>query len=123
MAVRRALHRRGLRYRVHQRPLPSMRRVADVGFSRTRVAVFVDGWFWHACPEHATWPERNGEWWRAKLERNRRRDEETSAALLEAGWSVVRVWEHEDAEAAADRIVREVRARRARLASTVGGVS
>jgi DNA mismatch endonuclease (patch repair protein) len=109
MMLRRHLHASGARYRVHVRPLPGVRRIADIVFPRARVAVFVDGCFWHRCPEHATDPKSNSEWWSAKLARNVERDAETDDLLAEAGWLTVRVWEHEDPEAAARRIVRAVR--------------
>lgn len=102
--IRSELHRRGLRFRVDQAPLSDMRRRADIVFTRQRVAVFVDGCFWHCCPMHATWPKNNAAWWRAKLETNQRRDRDTDRRLSEAGWGVVRIWEHEDALAAVDRI-------------------
>uniref|UniRef100_A0A5Q5BFH9 DNA mismatch endonuclease vsr n=2 Tax=unclassified Mycobacterium TaxID=2642494 RepID=A0A5Q5BFH9_MYCSS len=104
MRLRSALHARGLRYRLHQRPLPQHRRTADIVFRRAKVAVYVDGCFWHGCPEHATWPKRNAEFWRNKIEANVRRDRETDTSLIEAGWTPVRVWEHEDVDATADRI-------------------
>lgn len=107
--LRRELHRRGLRYRVHVslRVLP--RRRVDIVFSRARVAVFVDGCFWHSCPQHATAPKSNGPWWADKLGRNVARDRETDRTLTEAGWLVIRVWEHEPAPAAADRVEAAVR--------------
>lgn len=70
-----------------------------------RLAVFVDGCFWHGCPVHATWPKTNAEFWRAKIEKNRVRDRDTNRRLREEGWTVVRVWEHEDVDEAADRII------------------
>ena len=76
------------------------------------MAVFVDGCFWHACPEHASWPKTNPGWWQAKLDLNRQRDSETDRRLADAGWLAVRVWEHEAAEGAADRIAALVTARR-----------
>jgi DNA mismatch endonuclease (patch repair protein) len=106
LGLRRELHRRGLRYRVDVAPISGIRRRADVVFPRRRLAVFVDGCFWHGCPEHATWPKNNAEWWREKIEANRRRDRDTDRRFAEAGWSIFRVWEHEDASCAADRIVR-----------------
>lgn len=118
LALRRLLHARGLRYRVHVRPEPAIRRVADVVFPRLKVAVFVDGCFWHGCPEHATWPKSNAAEWRSKIEKNRARDAETTRQLEHAGWIVVRVWEHQPAEQAADRI--EVVVREARRRRTVG---
>lgn len=100
MAVRSAVHRRGLRYRVDH-PLPMLRRRrADLLFPRARVAVFVDGCFWHGCPEHASSPKSNGDWWRRKLETNVARDRDTDRVLAEADWLVLRFWEHEDPEAA-----------------------
>lgn len=96
MAIRRELHRRGFRYRLHRRPIPSLRRTADIVFGPTHVSVFVDGCFWHGCPEHGSRVPRTNDWyWPEKIERNRRRDLDTTAQLEEAGWAVVRVWEHE----------------------------
>ncbi|MGH8887617.1 MAG: very short patch repair endonuclease [Egibacteraceae bacterium] len=108
MALRRALHARGFRYLIDRQILPEVRRKADIVFSRARVAVFVDGCFWHVCPQHATWPRANAEWWRAKLEENARRDRDTDERLGSAGWTVVRVWEHEPTEAAAKRVAEAV---------------
>lgn len=81
-------------------------------FPRYRIAVLVDGCFWHACPDHATWPKANAEWWQAKLEANVRRDADTDLRLTTAGWTVVRVWEHESPDEAADRTEELVRHRR-----------
>lgn len=111
LALRRELWRRGLRYRVDRPPIKGMRRRADIVFGPAKVAVFVDGCFWHSCPEHATIPKNNREWWIEKLEANVRRDRDTRRELEEAGWLVVRVWEHEDATTAAQRIEFEVRRR------------
>ncbi len=104
LAVRSELHARGMRYRVDIPPLKGVRRRADVVFPRARVAVFIDGCFWHGCPEHATWPRHNAEFWRAKIETNRRRDLDTDRRLSEAGWEVVRAWEHEEPREVADRV-------------------
>nr|WP_203779866.1 very short patch repair endonuclease [Actinoplanes philippinensis] len=102
--IRRLLHAAGLRFRVTW-PVPGMpRRSMDIAFTRAKVAVFVDGCFWHACPEHATKPVANSEWWAEKLAKNQMRDVATNAHLRAAGWEVVRVWEHEDPRTAADRI-------------------
>lgn len=104
LALRRHLHARGLRYRVTW-PIPGLpRRTVDIAFTRARLAVFVDGCFWHSCPEHATYPSANGAWWAAKLATNQQRDRATTEHLEAAGWTVVRVWEHEAAEHVADRI-------------------
>jgi DNA mismatch endonuclease (patch repair protein) len=111
--IRRELHRRGLRFRVGRQPVPGLRTKADIVFSTARVAIYVDGCFWHSCPEHATQPAANAAWWKEKLRRNRDRDIATNQALEDAGWTVVRVWEHEAPESAADRIEDVVRARRA----------
>ncbi|MER7520976.1 very short patch repair endonuclease [Streptomyces sp. NPDC126499] len=113
MALRRCLHAAGLRYRVHRRPLKGVRREADIVFGPAKVAVFVDGCFWHGCPEHATWPKRNSEFWREKIEKNQARDANTDARLIEAGWIPVRVWEHESAAEAALRVAAVVEERRA----------
>ena len=104
LALRRELHRLGLRYRVHRRPLPGVRREADVVFGPSRVVGFVDGGFWHGCPEHATWPRANAEFWRNKIEGNRLRDADTDRRLAQAGWAVLRVWEHEDPVVAVRRV-------------------
>jgi DNA mismatch endonuclease (patch repair protein) len=108
MLLRRELHRLGLRYRLGY-PVPGMaRRTIDIAFPGPRVAVFVDGCFWHMCPEHATWPKNNAEWWRAKLEANSRRDVETSAHLTAHGWRVVRIWEHDEVGESVNRVVETV---------------
>lgn len=104
LELRRVLHARGRRYRIDVSPDPALRGRADIVFARPQVAVYVDGCFWHSCPEHGVLPKGNREWWRAKLEATVRRDRSTEAALRERGWKVVRVWEHEDPELAADRV-------------------
>ena len=105
MALRKALHLRGLRYFVHRRPLPELRREADIVFPKAKVAVFVDGCFWHGCPEHG---RRNGgtnEWyWSEKIQRNKDRDCDTDERLKRAGWVPVRVWEHMPASEAAQSV-------------------
>ncbi|GIV03542.1 MAG: very short patch repair endonuclease [Fimbriimonadales bacterium] len=112
LALRRALHARGLRYRLHVPLLTKPRRVADIVFPGPRVAVFVDGCFWHGCPEHGTWPKKNADFWRQKIEANRARDADTNRRLEALGYAVVRVWTHEDAEEAAERVARIVEARK-----------
>jgi DNA mismatch endonuclease (patch repair protein) len=114
LKLRRELHARGLRFRVDKPLLRDKRRRVDVVFGPSRIAVFVDGCFWHGCPEHATWPASNQEFWREKIETNRRRDADTNDQLAESGWRVIRVWEHEDPSEAADRIEAAVRRRRPR---------
>jgi DNA mismatch endonuclease (patch repair protein) len=106
LAIRAILHRQGLRYRVDY-PLPGLaRRRADIVFTRYRIAVFIDGCFWHRCPEHATMPKVNADWWERKLATNVARDRETDDHLKSIGWTVCRVWEHEPAESAAASITR-----------------
>ncbi|MHC5902758.1 very short patch repair endonuclease [Streptomyces sp. S6] len=102
--LRSALHRRGLRYRVGVRPLADLRRTADVVFPKAKVAVFMDGCFWHGCPDHYRPAKKGGQKWQDKIQGNRDRDAATNIVLQEAGWIVVRVWEHEDIEEAADRV-------------------
>jgi len=109
LAIRSELHRRGLRFRVDRAPVPGLRSRADIVFGPARVAVYVDGCFWHSCPEHATRPKANAEWWEQKLNRNQERDAETDRFLRERGWTVVRIWEHEDPVEAANRVERAVR--------------
>jgi DNA mismatch endonuclease (patch repair protein) len=108
LLIRRALHRAGLRYRVGV-PVPGLRRrTIDIAFTRIKLAVFVDGCFWHGCPEHATWPKANAGWWEAKILKNRSRDRETNVRLQEAGWRVVRIWEHEPPDQAATHLLETV---------------
>ncbi|MFD3680882.1 very short patch repair endonuclease [Streptomyces sp. NPDC058613] len=114
LALRKALHASGARYRIHRRPVKGVRREADIVFGPARVAVFVDGCFWHGCPTHATWPKNNAAFWRTKIEGNRRRDADTDARLTEAGWLAVRVWEHENAAEAAARVLVVLEGRRGR---------
>ncbi|MGW9349599.1 very short patch repair endonuclease [Nocardiopsis flavescens] len=109
LAVRRLVHAAGLRYRVSARPLPDLRRTADLVFTRRRIAVFIDGCFWHGCPEHHTRARTNADYWAEKVRANRERDADTDRRLARAGWTVLRIWEHEGADAAAQRIVAAVR--------------
>ncbi|MDV6274471.1 very short patch repair endonuclease [Rhodococcus erythropolis] len=104
IAIRRELHRRGLRYFVDRAPVKGVRRRADLVFPRRKVAVFVDGCFWHSCPQHATFPKNNAQWWTDKLAANVVRDRDTDARLAEQGWTVIRIWEHEDPLVAAERV-------------------
>lgn len=108
--VRRILHARGLRYRVAY-PVPGMtRRSIDIAFTKVKVAVFLDGCFWHGCPKHGTQPHANADWWAAKFRRNEVRDAETDDVLCAAAWRVLRFWEHEDPRLVADRICSVVKA-------------
>ncbi len=114
LELRSELHRRGLRYRVDRRPMKGVPSRADLVFGPAKVAVYVDGCFWHSCPEHGTMPHSNEAFWQEKLARNRERDAAVNELLAAAGWTVVRIWEHEDIAAAADRVEAAVRAARDR---------
>ena len=109
-SVRSELHRRGLRFRKHVAPLPGLRCRPDVVFTRQKVAVFVDGCFWHRCPEHGSAPKANADYWGPKLDANVSRDRRNDAALIEAGWTVMRFWAHETPEHVADAVEAAVRA-------------
>lgn len=111
LALRSAVHALGLRYRVSGRPLPEIRRTADMVFPSARVAVFLDGCFWHGCPDHHTVAATNARFWADKVAGNRARDRDTDRRLTDAGWTSIRVWEHEDPHQAALRI-REIVDRR-----------
>ncbi|MFI7338420.1 very short patch repair endonuclease [Streptomyces sp. NPDC050085] len=111
-ALRRLLHARGLRYRVAARPLPELRRTADVVFRSVKVAVFVDGCYWHGCPKHYVSPKTNPAYWSDKVVRNMARDQDTNQQLEAAGWTVLRFWEHEDAEECATVVACTVLAHR-----------
>ncbi|CAN7279931.1 very short patch repair endonuclease [Acidovorax sp. LjRoot117] len=114
ITLRRELFRNGMRYRVNFVVLEKPRRVADIALPGLRIAVFVDGCFWHGCPQHATWPKQNAEFWRQKIEANRLRDADTNSRLLELGWTVLRFWEHESPVAAAAAVAQTVNAAKAR---------
>jgi len=103
-AIRSILHRRGLRFRVDERPVKSLNRRADIVFRSVKVAVFVDGCFWHGCPIHGTQAKANAEYWDRKIKQNKERDLDTTRRLQSAGWIVIRVWEHEDPEEASQKI-------------------
>lgn len=111
LLLRRLLHRRGLRYYVNRRPIPSLRRTADIVFPRLRVAVYVDGCFWHGCPDHHTVSKTNREYWAVKVRTNRERDEETSQLMRDAGWIVLRFWEHVSPAKASEEVERVVKLR------------
>lgn len=102
--LRSLLHARGIRFYVDRAPDPNLRRRADILFPRQRIAVFVDGCFFHGCPIHGTWPKHNAVFWRRKIETNIQRDRDTDERLRALGWQVVRIWEHEDPRDAADRV-------------------
>jgi len=104
IALRSAVHALGLRYRVSARPLKEVRRTADLVFTKARVAVFLDGCFWHGCPEHHTVAVTNATFWADKVASNRSRDRDTDQRLQDAGWVSVRIWEHENPCDAALRV-------------------
>lgn len=104
LRLRAELYARGLRYRVSVRPIPELRRTADIVFPRERLAIFVDGCFWHGCPEHHRPARKNAEFWSTKIAINKQRDLETTQALTERGWMVIRCWEHETADSVANRV-------------------
>lgn len=115
LAVRRLLHAMGLRYRVDRQPLPALRRRADLVFGSARVAVFIDGCFWHGCLLHGNpRPAANGWYWPEKIRRNQVRDADTDEHLRAAGWAVVRAWEHDPPDQVAQLIATLVGARRPR---------
>ncbi|MET7294528.1 very short patch repair endonuclease [Streptomyces griseoloalbus] len=103
--LRSLLYRQGLRYRVDARPIRDLRRTADLVFPKARVAVFVDGCYWHGCPEHYRPAVKRSRWWQEKIEGNRARDTDTNSRLREQGWTVVRVWEHEAPHLAAAKVI------------------
>lgn len=108
LALRRELFRRGFRYRLGIKVPSRPRRTIDIAFPRQQVAVFVDGCFWHRCPEHSAPPKNNADWWRQKLAANVDRDVDTTATLTAQGWMVLRFWEHEPAGSAADTVARVI---------------
>lgn len=112
LALRRILHAAGLRYRVHRSPLPELRRRADIVFGPAKVAVFIDGCYWHGCPEHYVPPKTNPGYWNPKIAGNIARDRDTDARLADAGWLVLRFWAHQDASLCAGEVAEAVRQRR-----------
>jgi DNA mismatch endonuclease, patch repair protein len=110
LALRKALHKRGMRYRVQRQLI--QRRTSDIVFPSARVVVDVRACFWHRCAVHCKVPNSNADWWRTKLERTAERDADTELKLAAAGWLVLVVWEHDDLEEIADRICSVVRSRR-----------
>ena len=104
LALRKALDAYGLSYEVDVPPLPDLRRRADILFRREKVAIFVDGCFWHGCPLHGTQAKANAQFWAEKIEQNKERDHDTNRRLEAAGWTVIRIWEHEDPLEAAKKV-------------------
>lgn len=113
LAIRREVHRLGLRYRISCRPEAAIRRTADLVFRRTKVAVFIDGCYWHGCPEHFHQPRANVDYWAGKIGGNVAHDRETDRLLRERGWEVVRIWEHQEPAVGAKLIASVVQTRRA----------
>ena len=114
LLLRKKLFKKGLRYRITNK-LPGK---PDIIFPQLKIAVFVDGCFWHGCPEHGSWPRANGEWWREKIIANRSRDDRTNGELIRNGWLPLRIWEHEDCSMAAKKIYDIVISRRSDLKSS-----
>ena len=112
LALRRELFKRGMRYRVGFAPLPGVRRTVDIAFPRAHVAVMVDGCFWHGCPEHHRTPKSHTEYWEQKVAHNQERDADTNQRLADAGWTVLRFWEHEPLPEVADAVEQAVAAAR-----------
>jgi len=110
VAVRKLLHAAGERYRVCWKVPGCPRRTIDIAFTRAKVAVFIDGCFWHGCPEHGQTPASNSFWWVRKIQTNRERDDDTTRRLHERGWRVLRIWEHEAPISAVARIRAELAA-------------
>jgi len=113
--LRRALHRAGLRFWKHRRPLEGVRCEADILFPRLRLVVLVDGCFWHCCPEHKSLPAVNRDWWTAKLQGNATRDRQNDQLLRDAAWTVVRLWEHESTDEMVAQVLSTVQALRSTL--------
>ena len=110
MRVRRLLHAAGLRYRIDYAPdRRNLRRRADIVFTRRRIAVFIDGCYWHGCPEHFVPPKANARYWAGKIAGNIARDRDTDERLRSLGWVVLRFWEHEEPSLVAERIILTVR--------------
>lgn len=111
LIVRRYLHASGLRYRVHTRPIKDWNRRADIVFPRAKIAIFINGCYWHGCYKHYKEPKTNTAYWSQKIKRNVERDSETYARLRKAGWLVIKVWEHEDLNEKASKITGLIRRR------------
>lgn len=104
LRIRKELHRGGLRYRVNIIPTKGVRTKADIVFARRRVAIFIDGCFWHCCPVHGSLPRHNRLWWKAKLAANHVRDQNATTLLQSMGWTVLRFWAHESVASVVDAV-------------------
>ncbi len=112
MALRRSLHKCGLRYRL-QWPVPGKaRRTMDIAFPGLKIAVFIDGCYWHGCPKHGETPKNNRAWWKEKIASNQARDHQTEQHLQQLGWIVLRFWEHQPINEMCENVIRAVRAQR-----------
>ncbi len=111
-ALRSALFKKGVRYKIDARPVKELNRRADIVFRSAKVAIFVDGCFWHGCPIHGTQAKANAEFWKNKIKQNQIRDEDTNKQLKKAGWRVIRVWEHKNPEKASQKIYNIIMKRR-----------
>ncbi|WP_241990437.1 MULTISPECIES: very short patch repair endonuclease [Cryobacterium] len=112
LAIRRILHRRGMRFRVNMRPIPNLRRTGDIVFTRWKVAVYIDGCFWHGCPVHYVPPKTNAHYWAPKIRRNVERDAETNETMRLAGWTTMRFWSHQSPAEVAQEICVAIGSRR-----------
>lgn len=115
LALRRAVHARGLRYFVNRRPVKSIRRTADMVFPTAHVAVFLDGCFWHGCPDHHTVAKTNAFYWADKVKSNQDRDAETDSLLTAEGWTVLRIWEHVPTDEAAGLVQEALKSQQRQL--------
>jgi DNA mismatch endonuclease (patch repair protein) len=111
LMVRRILHASGLRYKVHARPIKDWNRRADMVFPRAKIAIFINGCFWHGCPKHFSAPKTNSEYWASKIMRNVERDSETALRLKSEGWLVIAIWEHENLGKKSEQVVRRIQKR------------
>ena len=109
LSIRRRLHAQGLRYRVNFRPLSQLRRTADIAFTKSKLAIFIDGCFWHSCPIHGSKPKNNQKFWSDKFKANVARDRDTNQRLSEEGWTVLRYWEHDPPGQVTEEILLYVR--------------
>jgi DNA mismatch endonuclease (patch repair protein) len=108
MQIRKILYAKGYRYRKNYKPIKSLNRRADIVFVKWKIAIFVDGCFWHRCPKHWKPPKNNAAWWIRKINSNVKRDKETTDILKKEGWNVIRAWEHEDPNIVANKIIKQI---------------
>ena len=118
--LRKALYKQGIRFRIHYSGISGTRRTIDIALIGRRVALFLDGCFWHGCPLHGTWPKRNSAFWHAKITRNISRDRDTDRRLTGEGWRVLRIWEHQTLEEAITAVGTMLDAGSARISGASG---